>query len=91
MWPDVSESAPDDLCDVPGLKLPDGSSARLTSPFANCGSLDPWLDDQTRVVEQRYKELGGQITVIVKEGQGHLPLAPEDPKVVVDLITRGVH
>ncbi|MGA7498937.1 MAG: hypothetical protein WBX00_19580 [Isosphaeraceae bacterium] len=33
MWPDVSEYAPDDLCDVPGLKLPDGSSARLYSAF----------------------------------------------------------
>jgi hypothetical protein len=56
-----------------------------------CGSLDPWLNDQTRVVEKRYKELGGQITVIIKEGEGHYPLAPKDPKVVVDLITRGVH
>ena len=53
-----------------------------------CGSLDPWLDDQTRVVEKRYKELGGQITVIVKEGEGHYPLAPKDPKAVVDLIIR---
>ena len=33
MWPDVSEYAPDDLCDVPGLKLPDGSSARPYSAF----------------------------------------------------------
>src|SRR5207245_1273238 len=24
-----------------------------------CGSLDPWLKDQTRVVEKRYQELGG--------------------------------
>jgi hypothetical protein len=56
-----------------------------------CGSLDPWLHDQTRVVEKRYKELGGQITVIVKEGQGHHPLAPKDPKAVADLITRGAH
>ena len=56
-----------------------------------CGSLDPWLNDQTRVVEKRYKELGGQITVIIKEGEGHYPLAPKDPKVVVDLITRAVH
>ncbi len=31
MWPDVSEYAPDDLCDVPGLKMPDGSPARLYS------------------------------------------------------------
>ena len=51
-----------------------------------CGSLDPWLNDQTRVVEKRYKELGGQITVIIKEGEGHYPLGPKDPKAVVDLI-----
>ena len=45
-----------------------------------CGSLDPWLNDQTRVVEKRYKELGGPITVIINEGEGHFPLAPKDPK-----------
>jgi pimeloyl-ACP methyl ester carboxylesterase len=52
-----------------------------------CGGLDPWLNDQTRVVEKRYQELGGQITVIVKEGEGHFPTAPRDPKPVVDFIT----
>ncbi len=52
-----------------------------------CGSLDPSLDTQTRVAEKRYKELGGKITVIVKEGEGHYPLAPKDPKAVVDFIT----
>ena len=52
-----------------------------------CGSRDPWFNEQTRVVEKRYKELGGQITVIVKEGDGHYPLAPKDPKPVVDFIT----
>jgi pimeloyl-ACP methyl ester carboxylesterase len=56
-----------------------------------CGGLDPWLDDQTRVVEKRYKELGGRITVIVKEGEGHHPLAPKDPKVIVDLIAGGMN
>ncbi len=55
-----------------------------------CGSLDPWLEDQTRVVEQRYKQLGGRITVIVKEGEGHFPLAPKDPNAVVDLIVKSV-
>jgi pimeloyl-ACP methyl ester carboxylesterase len=44
-----------------------------------CGSHDPWLNDQTRVAESRYKELGGKITIIVKEGEGHYPLAPKDP------------
>src|SRR5258708_14199405 len=54
----------------------------------DCGSLDPWLNDQTRVVEKRYKELGGQITVIIRQGEGHFPLAPKDPKSVVDFILR---
>ena len=33
MWPDTSEYDPHDLCDVPGLKMPDGSPARLYSGF----------------------------------------------------------
>jgi len=33
MWPDVSEYAPGDLCEVPCLKMPDGSPARLYSAF----------------------------------------------------------
>ncbi len=66
--------------------------AKASVPLIHvCGSLDPWLESQTRIVEQRYRELGGPITVIVQEGQGHFPLAPKDPKVVVDLITGGVH
>jgi len=52
----------------------------------DCGALDPWLDNQTRVVEKRYKELGGKITVLVTEGEGHFPLPRRDPKPVVDFI-----
>jgi hypothetical protein len=33
MWPDLSEYAPEDLREVPGLKMPDGSPARLYSAF----------------------------------------------------------
>jgi len=33
MWPDVSEYEPADLCEVPGLKTPDGSPAKLYSAF----------------------------------------------------------
>ncbi len=47
---------------------------------------DAWLSDQTRVVEKRYKELGGQITVLIKEGEGHFPISRKDPKPVVDFI-----
>jgi pimeloyl-ACP methyl ester carboxylesterase len=52
----------------------------------DCGSLDPWLNGQTRVVEKRYKALGGRIAVIIREGEGHFPLAPKDPKPAVDFI-----
>ena len=58
--------------------------------FHVCGSLDPAFKKQTGVVEMRYKELGGQITVLVKEGVGHYPLAPKNPKPVVDFITETV-
>jgi pimeloyl-ACP methyl ester carboxylesterase len=53
-----------------------------------CGSLDPWFTDNTLEVEKRYQKLGGKIQVIVKQGEGHYPLAPEDPTPVVDFITR---
>jgi hypothetical protein len=51
-----------------------------------CGSLDPWLDSQTRVLEKRYKELGGRVTVFIEDGKGHFPTAPKDVKPVVDFI-----
>ena len=51
-----------------------------------CGSLDPWLADQTRVAERRYKELNGSMTVIIDEGRGHFPTAPRDPQPVVDFL-----
>ena len=51
-----------------------------------CGSLDPALDEQTRVAEKRYKEMNGSITVIIQEGEGHYPTAPKDPKPVIEFI-----
>ena len=56
-----------------------------------CGSLDPCLKGHTRVLEKRYKELGGHITVILKEGEGHYPLPPKDRQPVVDFITKTVN
>ena len=53
-----------------------------------CGSLDPGLADNTRLMEKRYQELGGQITVIIKEGAGHYPLAPQDMGPVLDFIVK---
>ncbi len=53
-----------------------------------CGSADPALEENTRAAQKRYTEAGGQITVIVKDGDGHYPLAPKDPTSVVDLIVQ---
>ena len=54
--------------------------------FHTSGGLDPWLESQTRVVERRYKSLGGRMTVIVDEGRGHYPMSPRDPGPVVEFI-----
>jgi CubicO group peptidase (beta-lactamase class C family) len=51
-----------------------------------CGSLDPWLESHTQAAVREYQELGGQMTLIVKQGEGHYPLAPKDPAPVVEFI-----
>lgn len=53
-----------------------------------CGSLDPWLGSQTRALEKKYQDLGGKVTVIVKDGEGHHPTAPKDVKPVVEFIVK---
>jgi hypothetical protein len=64
-----------------------GPLARAGVPLLHvCGSLDPALSDNTRVVEKRYQDLGGKITVIVKEGEGHYPLAPKNLLSVVAFV-----
>jgi hypothetical protein len=35
-----------------------------------CGSLDPNIQSQTKEAEKRYQKLGGQMTVLVNEGEG---------------------
>jgi pimeloyl-ACP methyl ester carboxylesterase len=55
------------------------------------GASDPWLVTDTRVAEQRYKALGGQITVIIIPGEGHFPLVPRDPKPIVDFIVKNTN
>jgi hypothetical protein len=68
-----------------------GPLAKAGVPILHvCGNLDPRLRDQTREAEKRYKELGGQLIVLVKESEGHYPLSPKDPQAVVDFINRCV-
>jgi pimeloyl-ACP methyl ester carboxylesterase len=45
------------------------------------------VEENTAVVERRYKELGGTVTVFHKPNVGHHPHGLDDPAPVVDLIT----
>jgi hypothetical protein len=51
-----------------------------------CGSLDPWLKSQTRAAEARYRDLGGEITVLVREGAGRDPLGPKERVAATEFI-----
>jgi hypothetical protein len=51
-----------------------------------CDKTDPWFNDQTKIIEQRYKELGGEITIIVNENDARSPLAPAILTRTVDFI-----
>src|SRR5258706_4464466 len=45
-----------------------------------CGSLDPWLDRDTRVAAKKYKELRGAFTVIIRQGEGPFSTRPQEPQ-----------
>ena len=51
-----------------------------------CGSEDFLLDRYTRVIEDTYRSLGGQITVIVKDGHAHHRHSLQNPKLIADWI-----
>ena len=52
--------------------------------------IDVPVAENTTVLEQRYKKLGGQIEVIHKPGMGHNPHCLEDPTRIVDFVLRSV-
>jgi len=53
-----------------------------------CGDADKTvpIDENAFVVEKRYKELGGEIKVIVKPGADHHPHSLKNPAPIVDFI-----
>lgn len=44
------------------------------------------VSENTAILEKRYTELGGRVTVISKPGIGHHPHSLKDPKPIVDFI-----
>ncbi|NUQ64190.1 MAG: prolyl oligopeptidase family serine peptidase [Pirellulales bacterium] len=55
-----------------------------------CGDADEVvpIEENTRILEQRYRQLGGSITVIVKPGVGHHPPSLKDPAPIVEFILK---
>jgi pimeloyl-ACP methyl ester carboxylesterase len=50
-----------------------------------CGSIDPILS-HTQLVETSYVQLGGRISVMIKDGVAHHPHSLRDPKPIADFI-----
>ncbi len=55
-----------------------------------CGDADDVvpIEENTRLLETRYKALGGEITVIAKPGVGHHPHSLKDPAPIVDFVLK---
>jgi len=51
-----------------------------------CGTMDPAVSGQTLEAEKHYKQLGGNLTVIMDEGKGHYPTSPRNVRPIVDFI-----
>jgi len=55
-----------------------------------CGSIDPLLGKNALVIENIYQQLGGRVSMMIKEGAGHHPHSLRDPKPIADFIEEGV-
>src|SRR5260370_19426039 len=55
-----------------------------------CGSIDPILGRASTTIETIYRQFGGRISVMIKEGIGHHPHSLHDPKPIVDFICQSV-
>jgi len=63
--------------------------ARSVVPVLHvCGTADTVvpMSENTDIIEQRYRKLGGKITVIRKPGVDHHPHSLKDPKPIIDFI-----
>jgi sialidase-1 len=62
----------------------------LVPVLAICGAADQVvpLAENTTVLAERYRELGGSIFVVAKEGVGHHPHSLADPRLIVDFVLR---
>jgi hypothetical protein len=81
--------------DNPGIYVEDilrlGELIKHDVPLFNvCGTEDFVLENNTKVIENIYRQGGGQISLMIKEGTGHHPHSLIDPKPIADFIEQHV-
>lgn len=59
----------------------------LLHVYGDADEVVPW-DENTGVIAERYRKLGGSITLIAKPGVGHHPHGLDDPTPIVEFIVR---
>jgi pimeloyl-ACP methyl ester carboxylesterase/lysophospholipase L1-like esterase len=57
----------------------------LLHVYGDADDVVPW-EENTKLIAERYRKLGGQITIIRKPGVGHHPHGLEDPTPIVEFI-----
>jgi pimeloyl-ACP methyl ester carboxylesterase len=71
----------DNLAPLAAAKVP------LLHVYGDADDVVPW-DENTGVVAERYKKLGGDITLIAKPGVSHHPHGLADPAPIVEFIVK---
>ena len=71
----------DNLAPLAEAKVP------LLHVYGDADDVVPW-DENTGILAERYKKLGGDITLIAKPGVGHHPHGLDDPTPIVEFIAR---
>ena len=59
----------------------------LLHVYGDADEVVPW-DENTGVIADRYRKLGGDITLIAKKGVGHHPHGLEDPTPIVEFLAK---
>ncbi len=59
----------------------------LLHVYGDADTVVPW-DENTGILAERYRKLGGSITLIPKPGIGHHPHGPEDPTPIVEFVLK---
>lgn len=72
---------------VDNLALLAEAGVPLLHVYGDADNVVPW-DENTGVLAQRYRQLGGAITLIAKPGVGHHPHGLDDPTPIVEFIAR---